>query len=385
MSEAAYFKQMSGALRAAGLHQPCLVVDLERLDANIAAVHQRWPKSAALRLVDKSLPCLPLMQRIITAFATDLVMSFHPPITRAVLAEFPRAAIVYGKPMPVELARRTMLNLSPADAERIVWLVDSDARLVAYAELAQALGRDISLCFEVDVGLHRGGFSDPDALASALARLAGLARLRCCGVMAYEAHIGHIPKLFGGPEKARQKSLALFQRFAARLAQDQRDILNLGGSTTALLYDGASGANEISMGSAFVKPTDFDVPSLEALAPALFIATPVLKVVDVQLPGLDTRSRLAQRLGLLPRKGCYIYGGKWMARPVSPAGLRLNATIGSSTNQQFYALPDDSDAKVDDYAFLRPTQSEFVMQQFGPMQVYSGGQITEVWPVLPLA
>ena len=385
MTDSDYFRRLTTALREAHIHQPCLVLDLDRLDQNIASVKAGLPVGAALRLVDKSLPCLPLIRHVRDAFGADLVMTFHAPVTLAVLRDLPTARLLFGKPMPVELARR-ILDQGGADAAaRITWLIDTPERLAQYAALADAAGLQFDICFEVDIGLHRGGLATPEALAECLARLAGHPKLRCRGVMAYEAHIGHIPKLFGGPGAARRKAVSLFRQFVAMLSPDQRDILNLGGSSTALLYDRYVGANEFSMGSAFVKPTDFDVPSLDALRPAVFIATPILKVVDVQLPGLDARSRFAQKLGLLPRRGCYIYGGKWMAKPVFPSGMKANGTIGFSTNQQFFELPPNSPAAVDDYAFLRPTQSEFVLQQFGSIRVFSNGRIADDWPALPLS
>ena len=270
-------------------------------------------------------------------------------------------------------------------AARIVWLIDTDQRLAAYGDLAAELGRDFRICFEVDVGLHRGGYGNPDALARALALLKKYPRLKCQGVMAYEAHIGHIPKLLGGPERARAKATNLFRQFVTCLGPDQLAILNLGGSSTALLYDSAVGANELSLGSAFVLPTDFDVPSLSALRPAVFIATPILKLVETELPGVDDRSWLLRKLGLLPRRGCFVYGGKWMAKPVFPAGLKVDKTFGFSTNQQFMALTGDAVVAPDDYAFLRPTQSEFVLQQFGSIMVYSGGDIVDRWPALPFS
>ena len=161
-----------------------------------------------------------------------------------------------------------------------------------------------------------------------------------------------------GPEKARAKAVSLFRQYVACLAADQRAILNLGGSSTALLYDRSVGANELSVGSAFVLPTDFDVPSLTELRPAVFIATPILKVVETEMPGLDKRSRILKRLGLLARRGCFLYGGKWMAKPVYPPGLKLDTTFGFSTNQQFMALSGDAAVAPDDYAFCaRPRAS----------------------------
>jgi D-serine deaminase-like pyridoxal phosphate-dependent protein len=379
-----YFQQMTAALRQANIHQPCLVLDLDKLDQNIATVKSKLAAGMALRIVDKSLPCLPLIDRVRQAFDTTLVMTFHPQITVAVLYEWPDLEAVYGKPMPVELARQ-VLNEHRAITARITWLIDTPERLAQYGALAASAEIDLNICFEVDIGLHRGGLPTPKALRTALVSLASFPRLRCQGLMGYEAHIGHIPGFLGGPAKARQKAIALFQQFVAELGPGQRNILNLGGSSTALTYASDVGANELSMGSAFVKPTDFDVPSLSELTPAIFIATPVLKVVDAQLPGLDARSRFAQMFGLLPRKGCYTYGGKWMAKPVYPVGMAVNSSFGQSTNQQFFALPGDADIAVDDYAFLRPTQSEFVLQQFASIRVYSKGQIVDTWPALPFS
>lgn len=383
MTDTDYFQRMTSALREAGIHQPCLVLDLDRLDRNIAAVKSRFPKGDALRLVDKSLPCLPLIRHVRDAFGTDLVMTFHAPITLAVLRDLQSVELLYGKPMPVALARQVLAEGAADAARRITWLIDTPERLVQYGALADEIGLDITFCFEVDIGLHRGGLGSPEALADCLSRLAACPRLNCRGVMAYEAHIGHIPWFFGGPQAARRRSVSLFRQFVAMLGPGHRDILNLGGSSTALLYDPYVGANELSMGSAFVKPTDFDVPSLKTLQPAIFIAAPVLKVVDVQLPGLDARSRLAQRFGMLARRGCYLYGGKWMAKPAYPVGLKNSSSFGQSTNQQFFELPDDTTLKPDDFAFFRPTQSEFVLQQFGSIRVLRDGRIIDTWPALP--
>ncbi|WP_395384038.1 hypothetical protein ACHMW4_01750 [Mesorhizobium sp. UC22_110] len=140
----------------------------------------------------------------------------------------------------------------------------------------------------------------------------------------------------------------------------------------------------MSIGSAFVLPSDFDTAGLAGFRPAAFIATPVLKVVEAQLPGPAFVGRALQMLGRFPHRGCYIYGGKWMAKPAFPEGAREEATLGQSSNQQFMALPADAMLQPDDFFFLRPTQSEFVLQQFGTIAVFSQGHVIEQWPVLPV-
>lgn len=378
----AYFATLSQALKQAGIFQPCLLLDLDRLDGNIALVKAKLDPGLAVRLVDKSLACLPLLSHIGKALGTDRFMTFHPPISAAVLEAFPEADLLYGKPMPVGAARSALLK-GDADWSRVCWLIDTQERLAEYAALVAELGIELRIAFEIDVGLHRGGFAEPEALSQALKVLSACKGLRCEGVMAYEAHAPHIPGLFGGPAKALARASDRAAAFVACLGADQRHILNIGGSKTALLHHGGA-ANEVSMGSAFVLPSDFDTPGLEGFQPAAFIATPILKVVEPMLPGPPAVSRLLQALGRFPRKGCYLYGGKWMAEPVFPEGMKTNGLLGLSSNQQFMGLPADSMARPGDYAFLRPTQSEAVLQQFGPIAVLSGGRIVDRWPVLPM-
>ncbi|UCI17993.1 alanine racemase [Mesorhizobium sp. B2-1-8] len=378
----AYFATLSDALKQAGIFQPCLLLDLDRLDGNIALVKERLDASLAVRLVDKSLACLPLLSHIGKALGTHRFMTFHPPISEAVLSAFPDADLLYGKPMPVGSARAA-LSRGDAAWSRVCWLIDTQERLADYGALADALGVELRIAFEIDVGLHRGGLAEPEALSRVLKALPAHSGLRCEGVMAYEAHAPHIPGLFGGPAKALAQASERAAAFVARLGMNQRHILNIGGSKTALLHHGGT-ANEVSMGSAFVLPGDFDTPGLGGFQPAAFIATPILKVVEPMLPGPPVVSRLLQALGRFPRKGCYLYGGKWMAEPVFPEGMTTNGLLGLSSNQQFMGLPAGAAVRPGDHAFLRPTQSEAVLQQLGPIAVLSGGRVVDRWPVLPM-
>ncbi|TPI47341.1 DSD1 family PLP-dependent enzyme [Mesorhizobium sp. B2-9-1] len=375
----AYFAALSDALMAAEIFRPCLVLDRDRLDSNIALVKQRLAPGLGVRLVDKSLPCVPLLSHIAKALGTKRFMTFHPPLSQAVLDAFPEGDLLYGKPMPVGAAKAALTRGGAGWWSRVCWLIDTPERLAEYGALAAALDTELRFAFEVDVGLHRGGFRDP-AEINALTIPKGLL---CDGIMAYEAHAPEIPGLFGGVAKALKRASAKAAEFVAALDPDQHRILNIGGSKTALLHGGGV-ANEVSIGSAFVLPKDFDTPSLEGFQSAAFIATPILKALDPMLPGPPAVSRTLHALGLFPRKGCYLYGGKWMAEPVFPEGMKPNGVIGLSSNQQFMGLPAGASVKPGDYAFLRPTQSEAVLQHFGAIAVFAGGRIVEFWPVLPM-
>lgn len=80
----------------------------------------------------------------------------------------------------------------------------------------------------------------------------------------------------------------------------------------------------------------------------------------------------------------FIFGGGWMARPVSPAGLVDNGIFGFSTNQAMLNGSRRTALEPDDWIFLRPTQSERVLQEFPELRLLRGGELSEEsWAALP--
>jgi len=77
----------------------------------------------------------------------------------------------------------------------------------------------------------------------------------------------------------------------------------------------------------------------------------------------------------------FIYGGGWMARFASPEGLEGNALYGFSTNQAIVNGSNRTALGADDMVFLRPTQSEVIMREFGDLLIVRGGRVIDRWPV----
>tara|TARA_Y100000780_G_C13407247_1_gene310399 strand:- start:322 stop:567 length:246 start_codon:yes stop_codon:yes gene_type:complete len=77
----------------------------------------------------------------------------------------------------------------------------------------------------------------------------------------------------------------------------------------------------------------------------------------------------------------FVYGGNWLADPVSPGGLAPSTLYGSSSNQQLLLAPTTAAPQLDELVFLRPRQSEAVLLQFGDLLAVRGGQVVERWPV----
>jgi len=191
-----YFGALNEMLRREGPARPLLLLDLDRLDRNIAVLRESIRDPKHFRVVDKSLPSIPLLRYVFEHAHTNRVMSFHQPFLSQVAAALPEADVLLGKPMPVRSAAEFYATLrGPFDPERqLQWLIDTPARLEEYRALAERLGRRMRVNVEIDVGLHRGGVADTAALEGILVGIAANpTRLELAGFMGYDPHVAKVP------------------------------------------------------------------------------------------------------------------------------------------------------------------------------------------------
>lgn len=390
-----YFSKLSSALRQAGLASPTLVIDKALLDQNIACLNETLAKGFAYRVVAKSLPSIALLEYILTKTHSNRLMCFH--LTFLIhLAEHSWSSeidVLLGKPMPVTALetfyqRDKNKDFSQRfDAQKHVqWLVDSLQRLDEYEDFACENRLNLRLNLEIDVGLHRGGFSCMRMFEECLTRIKDSDYLELSGLMGYDAHVTKIPEVLGGMKGAELAVKRRYSEFVALVdkvyGSHESLCLNAAGSPTYTLYEQGDINNELAVASALVKPGDFDIPTLSQHAPAAFIATPILKTVDKPaLPMASALSVLLRKIGQLPQRACFIYGGNWLASPCYPQGAKHVSLFGHSSNQEMYSLPSASNLKENDFMFFRPRQSEAVFLQFGQIAVYEKGSIVDWWSV----
>jgi D-serine deaminase-like pyridoxal phosphate-dependent protein len=380
----AYFKGLSDALKRDGLMRPTLVIDRARLAANVSAIRKSVDGAKLpLRVVAKSLPSPKLLETIMTGAGTDRLMVFSAEMLLQLLPLHPQADYLFGKPLPVSEFSR-VIDKAPA-AARVQWLIDTPERLAQYIEAAKERGVALRVNCEIDVGLHRGGFADPQALAAAV-RQAQAAGVEIAGLMGYEPHVPKMPspdKAYAGAQGAYAAAIELLKGAGLDPA---KLTLNSAGSPTFRRHCKGTVANEVSVGSAFVKPGDFDYDDLADLQPAAFIASPVIKASsDQELPGVEALSSAMHWWDRNTQRGFYIHGGHWLAKPVSPSGLQYSKLFGRSSNQELLTGSKLVELKPDDHVFLRPDQSEALFLQFGDIAVYDGNEIAEMWPTLPVS
>lgn len=368
-----YLEQMSQTLRDYGVDRPIAVIDLDRLDANIAAAKLGLGEGLDVRLVAKSLPCLPLLDHVRGLVATSGLMSFSEPMLSVLLYAEPKTDHLLGKPLPATAARRVLQAQTDA-ADRVQWLIDTPERLDEYLSLADSIGKVLRLSLEIDIGLHRGGLNT-EQVGPSVQKIAAHPHVILSGLMGYEAHLAKLPVWLRGV--ARTASASAYRRAVAALGQGADGLcLNTGGSLTFQTYASAGPATEVAFGSVLVKPSDFDHPSTKTFLPALFLASPILKVMSRNpLPGLDA-------LGLR-WSNIAISGGHYLADPVYPVRFSYSGIFGRSSNQEVWVGPRTTKAQPGDIALLRPSQSEAVLNQFGIVLALRQGQVVAEWPCLP--
>lgn len=393
--DASYFHKLNRTLRAYKSAIPSLLIDLDRLDQNLATLQHSLAAGMHFRIVVKSLPSIPLLDYIRQKTDTHRLMVFHQPFLSTLAQHYGnQVAILLGKPMPVQTAHyfyKTLTSDVFQPAKQLQWLIDSEARLHQYLELAQTLEQKLLINLEIDIGLHRGGIPDLPTLGKVLHLIARHpTHLEFTGLMGYDPHVAALPKALRSPQKSFRLANDFYKRCVTLIKQDFPDLwhenltLNGAGSPTLAFHqDGTSALNEVAAGSGLVKPTHFDIPSLQDYVPACFIATPILKKMKgTTLPLLE---KLKGPMGFFKpafKQSYFIYGGYWKADFCYPPQTAMNTIFGPSTNQSMVNTAAKIDLEIDDFMFLRPTQSEFVFLQFGDILAVRGGEIVEEWEVL---
>jgi D-serine deaminase-like pyridoxal phosphate-dependent protein len=381
-----YFANLSAALRKAGIAHPVLVIDQARLDRNIAAARATLkPKGLPLRVVVKSLPAAGLVDHVARDMATNRFMVFNGAMLE-IMAARPDADLLLGKPLPEAEFAGLVDKIGVEAGSRIQWLIDTPARLSQYAAIAAARSMALRTNMEINVGLHRGGFPDGKALAAAVDLARTLPHVIVGGLMGYDAHV---PKM-SDPDEAYAASQKLYRSATAvlreKLGVDPATLtLNGAGSPTYARHAQGTAANEVSVGSAFVKPVDFDLQSLARHVPASFIATPVIKSGRMELPGNEWLTGPLTFMDPNAARAFFIYGGHWLATPVSPPGLQYSDLYGRSSNQEMLTGSTSVALQPDDHVFFRPNQSEAIFLQFGDIVLFDGETIEGSWPTFPVS
>lgn len=396
----AYFSALNDELNKNGPGRPVILVDMDRLDKNLLLLKESIQPPVAYRLVVKSLPSTPLVKYIMQQTGTKKLMVFHQPDLNLLAAQgFFDVDILLGKPMPINAVREFYATAPSAagfdPGRQVQWLIDTPERMKQYLALATEKNLAMRCNIEIDVGLHRGGVTNLDDLGEMLKIISDSAgRLKFSGYMGYEPHVASALPLLKKKEAAvrdayagmmaRYKEFYDFGKKAYPGLFSGELTFNSGGSHTYRLFKGEGPVNDVAVGSGLVKPSDFDTLLLTDHLPALMVAAPVLKRLEgTTVPFLEKLSWIFPLWNPNKQVTYFLYGGGWRANFYSPKGLEGNSFFGLSTNQSVANGSRKTGLAADDYIFLRPTQSEAIMREFGDIVLVRGGKIVDRWPSFP--
>ena len=389
-----YFKKLNQVLKNDNLGRPGFIIDQSLLDQNINYIRSLVPADKSFRLVVKSLSCVQLLTYLSLSMKTQRFMVFDLAHLKALINVFPEGDFLFGKPMlttQVHHFYTWMERNNIKNNTKIQWLIDTKTRLIEYLHIAKVSEVNLQCNLEIDIGLHRGGFTNHTDFKEALDLIAdNQDALTFSGLMGYDAHVVKLPSIIASSESLFAKSQKRYQSFIDQINSKfpQLDLdtlcLNSAGSPTLLLHcKKTTVANDLSAGSCFLKPDDFDVDTLAGCQTSAYIATPILKKGQaLRLPGLNLLNRFLNYWDPNLQTTYFVYGGLWQGQFVAPLGIRENGIYGTSSNQHLITAGGSTNIGVSDFIFIKPNQSEKTIQLFKEITLIEKNKTLKKWPTI---
>lgn len=222
----------------ARLSTPALLLDVDALDRNIAAMAAHTKAAGIhLRPHSKGGKSIAIARRQMAAGAIGICCTT---IGEAeVIAGSGIAGVLITSPVvtPTMIERLMALN---ARADGLMITADNPANVDALAAACARAGKPLSIVVEYDVGQGRTGTTSEDAAVALARRIKDAAPLRFAGVQAYYGHFQHIPA-HADRRTAAEAQIARVRALLARLAAE--------GMAAQLVTGGGTGTFDIDPGS----------------------------------------------------------------------------------------------------------------------------------------
>ena len=268
---------MKSRLARSAVPTPALVIDLDALDRNIAAMAAFVAKvGKRLRPHAKTHKCVSVARLQIQAGAVGISCATLDELAAMVAGGIPGLLLtspIAGEPKFAQL--RELLQRDPdltvvADDPRAVGILDA---------LAQGLGIRIRVLVDFDVGQRRTGCPSVAAAVALAREIRSKAGLRFGGIQAYAGHIQHI----ADREERRSASDAVMGQVralcAALTSEQLAPQVVTGAGTGSVEFDGPGAVyTELQAGSYIFMDTDYlAVGGLKgSYEPALFVDATVV-------------------------------------------------------------------------------------------------------------
>jgi 3-hydroxy-D-aspartate aldolase len=175
----------------AGLNTPALLLDLDALDANIAAMAAHTKAAGInLRPHSKGAKSIEIGRRQMAAGAIGICCTTVG--EAEVIAGGGIEGVLITSPVvtPPMIERLVALN---KQAKGLMVVADNPANVDALAAAGQKSGKPVSVIVEFDVGQGRTGVTSVDGTIALARRIKAAGPLQFAGIQAYYGHMQHIP------------------------------------------------------------------------------------------------------------------------------------------------------------------------------------------------
>ena len=379
MSYARYARALEG-------HRlPAAFVDMDRLDANVAALRSR-ARGNPIRVASKSVRCVAILRHVLQQPGFAGLMAFTAAEAAHLgLHGFDDILVAYPTLEPSEL----MLAFGAIrDGTHIVLMVDDSEQVRVLGELAESAGVVAPLCIDVDMslslpGLHFGVRRSPVRTVPDALRVATAIRrqrsLRLEGVMGYEAQIAGLPD-----DTSRRAFSRVVRVLKARSLRDLRrrrgaivEALRGAGHELRFVNGGGTGSlestaadpsvTESTVGSGLYSPTLFDEFRQFRHQPAAGFALPV-----VRRPSADI---------VTCHGGGYIASGAAgkdkLPTPWLPEGLELLDAEGAGEVQTPLQVPAGVELALGAPVLFRHAKAGELCERFSTLLLIRDGKVVD--------
>jgi D-serine deaminase-like pyridoxal phosphate-dependent protein len=319
-----------GSRRA--LNTPALVVDVEALDRNIAAM-AAFAAAAGLKLRPhaKTHKSVDIALRQIAAGALGVCCAKLG--EAEALAEGGVTGLHITSPVVGEAATERLIALA-AKTPDLMAAVDHPDAVAAIGAAAKAAGQTLALVVDIDPGIHRTGVASTEAAVALARQIADHPALRFAGVQFYCGSEQHIEAYGDRREAIVGKTAKLTEAIEALKTAGLAPAIVTGGGTGTHAIDAELGVfTELQVGSYIFMDRQYGDCALRPEGPAPFETSlmvdarvisanhPMLVTVDAGLKAFATEAGSPPILAGAPEGSAYHFMGDEHGAIVPPRGV----------------------------------------------------------------
>ena len=360
------------------LDTPALLVDLARVDRNIAAVNDLMQSAGVgLRPHFKTSKSLAIAQRQLAAGAIGLTCS--TPAEVELLGEAGVGELLWAhQPVgPVKVA----FAVQASARYDLTLLVDSIEVARPLSAAADQAGVELRVCVDVDSGQHRTGAS-PQRVPSLVAELNALPRIHVRGLVTHEGHVGAALDV---PERAARGASVgqILADLGRELAEQgtELELISVGstpGMASAPFVDGVTEARPGTY--VYFDANQYRAGSCAAEDLAL---TVLARVVSNQANDLVAEGRVIIDAGSKAMSSDAAAGGTGLGIVCDLDLTPLPGVEFSSANEEhgFLTGPGVADLTVGDLVRIVPNHACATVNMWSQALVLQPEGDPEIWPV----